>query len=167
MLGFKRPPTPMHRLDQDTSGCLLFARSPRARAEAQAAFEGGKVEKVYLAVLGAEIEGDEGLIEFDPGWCHQDMEIEFVGVFDTVGSLGVPGRLFQEKYRFHSVNLGDTVRNARQALAIDERRLRRVAAAAEILAATYAPDGEDIRVDVLLIAPRCVPRHIENAWIGY
>ncbi len=52
-------------------------------------------------------------------------------------------------------------------LAIDERRLRRVAAAAEILAATYAPDGEDIRVDVLLIAPRCVPRHIENAWIGY
>ncbi len=68
--------------------------------------------------------GDEGLIEFDPGWCHQDMEIEFVGVFDTVGSLGVPGRLFQEKYRFHSVNLGDTVRNARQALAIDERRRR-------------------------------------------
>ena len=51
--------------------------------------------------------------------------------------------------------------------AIDERRLARVAAAAEILAATYAPDGEDIRVDVLLIAPRCVPRHIENAWIGY
>ena len=26
--GFKRTPTPMHRLDQDTSGCLLFARSP-------------------------------------------------------------------------------------------------------------------------------------------
>jgi tRNA pseudouridine32 synthase/23S rRNA pseudouridine746 synthase len=60
MLGFKRPPTPMHRLDQDTSGCLLFARNPRARAETQAAFEAGKVEKLYLAVLGAEIEGDEG-----------------------------------------------------------------------------------------------------------
>jgi tRNA pseudouridine32 synthase/23S rRNA pseudouridine746 synthase len=26
--GFKRPPTPMHRLDMVTSGCLLFARSP-------------------------------------------------------------------------------------------------------------------------------------------
>ena len=36
MLGFKRPPAPMHRLDQDTSGCLLFARNPRARAESQA-----------------------------------------------------------------------------------------------------------------------------------
>ena len=63
MLGFKRPPTPMHRLDQDTSGCLLFARNPRARAEIQSAFEGGKVEKVYLAVLGAEIEGDDGLVD--------------------------------------------------------------------------------------------------------
>src|SRR3954469_21663566 len=30
--GFKRPPTPMHRLDTDTSGRLPFARSPPARA---------------------------------------------------------------------------------------------------------------------------------------
>ena len=67
MLGFKRPPTPMHRLDQDTSGCLLFARNPRARAEAQAAFESGKVEKYYLAVLGAAIEGEEGLIDLPLG----------------------------------------------------------------------------------------------------
>lgn len=50
--------------------------------------------------------------------------------------------------------------------AIDEYRLARVAAAAEILAARFATDGEDIRVDVVLIAPRCWPRHIENAWIG-
>ena len=63
MLGFKRPPTPMHRLDQDTSGCLLFARNPRARAELQQAFEGGAVEKYYLAILGGEVDGDEGLID--------------------------------------------------------------------------------------------------------
>ncbi|MBA3880511.1 MAG: hypothetical protein C0500_12435 [Sphingobium sp.] len=50
--------------------------------------------------------------------------------------------------------------------AIDERRLARVAAAAEVLAATYATDGEDIRIDVILIAPGAKPRHIENAWIG-
>ena len=30
-LGFKRPPVPMHRLDRDTSGCLLLARNSRAR----------------------------------------------------------------------------------------------------------------------------------------
>ena len=46
MLGFKRPPVPMHRLDQDTSGCLLFARNPRARAEIQKSFEAGLVEKM-------------------------------------------------------------------------------------------------------------------------
>lgn len=50
--------------------------------------------------------------------------------------------------------------------AIDERRLARVAAAAEYLMPRYALAGEDIRVDVILIAPRAVPRHIENAWIG-
>ena len=50
--------------------------------------------------------------------------------------------------------------------AIDERRLARVAAAAEILAPTYAPDC-DVRIDVILLAPGTPPRHIENAWIGY
>lgn len=50
--------------------------------------------------------------------------------------------------------------------AIDERRLSRVAAAAEILMPRYAKAGDDIRVDVILLAPGTPPRHIENAWIG-
>lgn len=60
------------------------------------------------------------------------------------------------------------VRKAAAALdfAIDERRLARVAAAAELLMARYAAPGDDIRVDVLLLAPGVPPRHIENAWIG-
>jgi len=62
-LGFKRPPVPMHRLDRDTSGCLLLARNPRARAVFQQAFETGTVSKSYLAVLDGEVPGDEGLIE--------------------------------------------------------------------------------------------------------
>jgi putative endonuclease len=49
--------------------------------------------------------------------------------------------------------------------AIDERRLARVAAAAEYLMPTYADPGDDIRVDVILIAPGSRPRHIENAWV--
>lgn len=51
--------------------------------------------------------------------------------------------------------------------AIDQRRLARVAAAAEVLMPRYATAGEDIRVDVVLLAPGTRPRHIENAWIGY
>ena len=49
--------------------------------------------------------------------------------------------------------------------AIDERRLARVAAAAEYLMPRYAQPGDDIRVDVLLLAPGVRPRHIENAWM--
>jgi len=49
-------------------------------------------------------------------------------------------------------------------LAIDERRLQRVARAATALAPRFARDGEDIRIDVLLLAPRRWPRHIVNAW---
>ena len=49
-------------------------------------------------------------------------------------------------------------------LAIDEYRLTRVAAAAESVAHEYATGGEDLRVDVILLAPGHVPRHITNAW---
>lgn len=73
--GFKRPPVAMHRLDQDTSGCLLFARHPSARALFQQAFEAGTVEKVYLALVAGEVE-EEGVIDLplakvssaDAGW---------------------------------------------------------------------------------------------------
>ena len=61
--GFKRPPTPMHRLDQDTSGCLLFARSPKARAAFQKSFETRQVEKYYLAVVGTVIDVEDGVID--------------------------------------------------------------------------------------------------------
>lgn len=65
--GFQRSPTPMHRLDTDTSGCLLFARSPKARARFQKGFEARRVEKYYLAVIGAEIAEPEGTIDVPLG----------------------------------------------------------------------------------------------------
>ena len=61
--GFKRPPTPMHRLDTDTSGCLLFARTPNARARFQQALETRAIEKHYLAVIGTEIAEEGGVID--------------------------------------------------------------------------------------------------------
>ena len=62
-LGFQREPVAMHRLDQDTSGCLLLARNPKARAKFQQAFESGTVEKTYLAVVNGVPEGGEGTID--------------------------------------------------------------------------------------------------------
>lgn len=51
-------------------------------------------------------------------------------------------------------------------LAIDRQRLTRVAAAANMLASRYARQGEDVRIDVLLLAPWRRPRHIVDAWQG-
>ena len=61
--GFQRPPTAMHRLDTDTSGCLLFARTAKARSAFQHSFETRTVEKYYLAVVAGEIGEEEGVIE--------------------------------------------------------------------------------------------------------
>jgi tRNA pseudouridine32 synthase/23S rRNA pseudouridine746 synthase len=74
--GFRRPPAAMHRLDQDTSGCLLFARNTRARAALQQAFEGRQVRKHYVAVIGSAIQEETGTIAIplakrssaDAGW---------------------------------------------------------------------------------------------------
>lgn len=49
--GFKRWPVPVHRLDRDTSGCLLLARNPKAAGVFTRAFEERGVAKAYLAVL--------------------------------------------------------------------------------------------------------------------
>lgn len=48
--------------------------------------------------------------------------------------------------------------------AIDARRLQRVAAAVAAMAPRYARKGEDVQIDVILIAPWCWPRRIANAW---
>ncbi len=53
--------------------------------------------------------------------CHYSVPIKFLGVFDTVGAMGVP-LLTSWRYRFHDVRLSPLVECARQALAINERR---------------------------------------------
>ena len=51
--------------------------------------------------------------------------------------------------------------------AIDLHRLKRVAAAAEILYPEYCKNGEDARIDVILVAPRRLPTHLTNVWHGF
>jgi tRNA pseudouridine32 synthase/23S rRNA pseudouridine746 synthase len=61
--GFVRRPTPVHRLDRDTSGCLLLARNPKAHKRYQRAFEAGAVAKTYVAILDGMVEAEEGIVE--------------------------------------------------------------------------------------------------------
>jgi tRNA pseudouridine32 synthase / 23S rRNA pseudouridine746 synthase len=61
--GFRRWPQAVHRLDRDTSGCLLLSRNPGAHARFQRAFEAGGVEKRYLAILDGVPDGEEGVVD--------------------------------------------------------------------------------------------------------
>ena len=67
MFGFKRRPLAVHRLDRDTSGCLLLARNPKAHARFQRTFEAGLVQKTYLAVVEGVPEDETGTIDFPLG----------------------------------------------------------------------------------------------------
>ena len=47
-------------------------------------------------------------------------------------------------------------------LALDEWRLRRVAAAAEALTPRYEKAGDTLRIDVVYVVPFRLPRHLAN-----
>jgi tRNA pseudouridine32 synthase / 23S rRNA pseudouridine746 synthase len=65
--GFRREPLPVHRLDRDTSGCLLLARNPKAHKRFQRAFEEKKVGKTYLAILDGVPETEAGTVDLPLG----------------------------------------------------------------------------------------------------
>lgn len=61
--GFARTPAPVHRLDRDTSGCLLLARSPKAARRFGRAFAEGRAAKLYAAVTDGAPEAEEGVVD--------------------------------------------------------------------------------------------------------
>lgn len=62
-LGFQRAPAPVHRLDTDTSGCLLLARNPKSLKRFAKAFEDRLVTKRYLGIVAGVPSEAEGTIE--------------------------------------------------------------------------------------------------------
>jgi tRNA pseudouridine32 synthase/23S rRNA pseudouridine746 synthase len=54
----------VHRLDMDTSGLILFARSPEAQRTISLQFEKREISKTYVAVVEGIIEENEGRIDF-------------------------------------------------------------------------------------------------------
>lgn len=61
--GLPRLPELAHRLDKDTSGCLVLGRHPRALADLGALFAQGRVEKTYWAVVKGGPAPEEGRID--------------------------------------------------------------------------------------------------------
>ena len=61
--GLPYPPALAHRLDRDTSGCLVLGRHPKALRRLGALFSGGHVDKVYWAVVEGHSPEAKGRIE--------------------------------------------------------------------------------------------------------
>ena len=61
--GLPHPPALAHRLDRDTSGCLVLGRHPKALRRLGALFSGGLVEKVYWAVVEGRPPEAQGRVE--------------------------------------------------------------------------------------------------------
>ena len=78
-----------------------------------------------------------------------------VGEIDLIARRPGLVAFVEVKWRRSAAQLGE---------AIDEPRLARVAAAAEAVAHEYMQPGDDLTIDVLLLAPDTRPRHIRNAW---
>ena len=65
----------VHRLDKDTSGCLILGRHPKAIARLNEMFKKAEIDKVYWAVVEGGPDADEGTIDLplapkspDRGW---------------------------------------------------------------------------------------------------
>jgi tRNA pseudouridine32 synthase / 23S rRNA pseudouridine746 synthase len=65
--GLPRNPALAHRLDRDTSGCLVLGRHHKALEKLGLLFKQGKVEKMYWAIVEVGPAQDEGLIDLPLG----------------------------------------------------------------------------------------------------
>jgi tRNA pseudouridine32 synthase/23S rRNA pseudouridine746 synthase len=65
--GLPRPPVLAHRLDRDTSGCLVLGRHRKATASLGLLFKHGKISKTYWAVVEGGPAEDEGTIDLPLG----------------------------------------------------------------------------------------------------
>jgi tRNA pseudouridine32 synthase / 23S rRNA pseudouridine746 synthase len=65
--GLPRGPALAHRLDRDTSGCLVLGRHRKALAQLGRLFKNGAIDKTYWAVVENGPAASDGLIEFPLG----------------------------------------------------------------------------------------------------
>lgn len=71
--GLPKVPHLAHRLDRDTSGCLVLARNPHAARLMHELFTQGKVKKTYLAVVEGQVCHDKGSINIPLSKQSKDM----------------------------------------------------------------------------------------------
>ena len=82
--GLPRPPELAHRLDRDTSGCLVLGRHKQALTRLGELFKKGEVSKTYWAVVEGGPDADEGRIDLPLGKLDPDrgwwMKVDVTGL---------------------------------------------------------------------------------------
>lgn len=86
--GWPHPPALAHRLDRDTSGCLVLGRHRKALAKLGRLFQAGEIEKTYLGVTRTPPAQSAGLIDA-PLSKHSTKE---GGWYMRVDDAGKPSR---------------------------------------------------------------------------
>jgi len=117
LFGFSRGAYTVRCLCGLINNCGILKRPDAALI--QSAFDHYKKPGAAYAVKGQKS------IEFRNRYSHPSREVRFVGVWDTVGAMGIPVSflgLFDDKDEFYDTKIGSNVHIARHAMAIDEHR---------------------------------------------
>ena len=117
LFGFSRGAYTVRALCGLINNCGILKR-PDARLISEA-------WKIYKSPLAKNHPGGESSKLFRSSHCHPSRRVHFVGVWDTVGALGIPFSLmglFDKNDEFYDTKMGSNVTFARHALAIDEQR---------------------------------------------
>ena len=87
----------VHRLDGETSGVMIVARSRETAAHFAGAFERGEVHKEYLAWVRGTVDGEQGTIEGAIGKAEGSSIFVRQAVVATGGKIAVTGWKVEER----------------------------------------------------------------------
>jgi 23S rRNA pseudouridine1911/1915/1917 synthase len=114
-----RRPGIVHRLDRETSGVLVFAKTPEAHEFLKKAFQDREVHKTYLAFVYGVPKERKGIIEFSIGRSRRDFRLrsaqpkakgimrEAITRYEAVGDIGTHAllKVMPETGRTHQIRV--------------------------------------------------------------
>ena len=126
LVGFSRGAYTARSLGGLIRNCGILRRGNIERVDEAFAFYRDRTSQTHPSALASKI--------FRRTYSYEDDEIHFIGVWDTVGALGIPDTIpgweeiskrvtgWQQLWGFHDTQLSSRVRNAFHAVSIDEQR---------------------------------------------